>query len=100
VYSMNAKIMAYMVVAVAVGYLLISAVPEQVSMLAGPQEMLRAGEAPEESGGSILASGTEGGELGTLEDHGFMSTLDMYKWWAIDLLIAFSVYWVARRRFT
>jgi len=100
VYSMNAKIMAYMVVAVAVGYLLISAVPEQVSMFAGPQDVLRAGEAPEESGGPMLASGTEEGELGALEDHGFMSTLDMYKWWAIDFVVAFSVYWVARRRFT
>lgn len=97
---MNAKIMAYMVVAVAVGYLLVSAVPEQVSMLAGPQEMLRAGEAPEESGGPIVASGTEEGELGDLEDHGFMSLFGLYKWWAIDLVIAFSVYWVARRRFT
>ena len=99
-YSMNAKIMAYMVAAVAVGYLLISAVPEQVSMLAGPQEMLRAGEAPEESGGPLLASETEGGELGALEDHGLMSLFDLYKWWAIDLVIAFSAYWVARRRFT
>jgi len=100
VYSMNAKIIAYMVAAVAVGYLLVSAVPEQVSMLAGPQEMLRAGEAPEESGGPILASGTEGGELGAPEDRGFMSLFDLYKWWAIDLVVAFSVYWVARRRFT
>ncbi|MFH0849788.1 MAG: hypothetical protein V1924_02465 [Candidatus Bathyarchaeota archaeon] len=98
---MNAKIMAYMVAAVAVGYLLISAVPEQVSMFAGPQEMLRAGEIPsEESGGPMLASGTEGGELGALEDHGFKSLFDLYKWWAIDLVVAFSVYWVARRRFT
>jgi len=97
---MNTKIMAYMVAAVAVGFLLVSAVPERVSMLAGPQEMLRAGESPEETGGSVLSSGTEEGELGAPEDYGFMSLLDMYKWWAMDLAIAFSVYWVARRRFT
>jgi hypothetical protein len=99
VYSMNTKIMAYMVAAVAVGYLLISAVPEQVSMFAAPQQMLRVGEAPESSGG-LLSSGTEESELGALQDHGFTNPLDLYMWWAVDLIVAFSVYWVARRRFT
>ncbi|TRO54263.1 hypothetical protein E2P71_04555, partial [Candidatus Bathyarchaeota archaeon] len=70
---MNAKIMAYMVAAVAVGYLLISAVPGQVSMLAGPQELLRAGEAPTDDSGGILSSGAEEKNLVTLQDGGLLS---------------------------
>jgi len=96
---MNNKIMAYMVVAVAVGYLLVSAIPEQVSMFAEPQEMLRLGEAPEKSEDPMLSSGAEEDELVTL-DSGLASTLNLYKWWAIDLAIAFSVYFIAKRRFT
>ena len=95
---MNARIVAYMVVAVAAGFLLVSAVPEQVSMLAAPQETLRVGEAPEPEG-PMLSSGTEEGELGAPQDSGLTGMWDLYRWWAVDLVVAFSAYWLARRRY-
>jgi hypothetical protein len=94
---MNTKVMAYMVAAIAVGFFLISAVPDRLSMLVAPTEILRSDGTPEESGENILS--TESGELGQLEEQGFTSLIDLYKWWAIDLIIAFSVYLVARRVF-
>jgi hypothetical protein len=50
---MNGKTMAYMVMAVAVGYLLIAAVPEQMYMYATPKELLRT------EGGPLLIQGGE-----------------------------------------
>jgi hypothetical protein len=93
---MNTKVVAYMFAAIAMGFVLISAVPERVSMLAAPTQMLRTDEPTLESGEPILSAEPE---LGTLENNGFTGLQDLYTWWAIDLVIAFSVYWVAKRRF-
>ena len=105
---MNGKTMAYMVMAVAVGYLLIAAVPEQMAMYAAPKELLRTGEGPlltqggEPESGNLTSQGAPEGEVGgeNTQTLGVRVSFDMYWWWAADLLVAFSVYWVAKRRFT
>ncbi len=104
---MNSKTMAYMVMAVAVGYLLIAAVPEQMAMYAAPKDILRTGEGPlltqggePESGNLTFQTPEEevGGE--NTQALGVGISFDMYRWWAADLVVALSVYWVAKRRFT
>jgi hypothetical protein len=105
---MNGKTMAYMVMAVAVGYLLIAAVPERMAMYAAPKELLRTGEAPlltqggEPEPGNLTSQGSSEGEVGgeNTQTLGVGVSYDMYRWWAADLLVAFSVYWLAKRRFT
>jgi hypothetical protein len=105
---MNGKTMAYMVMAVAVGYLLIAAVPEQMYMYAAPKELLRTGEGPlltqggEPESGNLTSQASPLGETGgeNTQALGVGASSDMYLWWAADLLVAFSIYWVAKRRFT
>ena len=117
---MDNRVTVYTVLAVMVGYLLISAVPGQVEryvapspvMLTGPEDTVNErtfGEPGESLNATedtqAFALGEEGvedlsgeieGPLG--EDRGIASYLDLYKWWALDLGVAFSVYWLARRR--
>jgi hypothetical protein len=104
---MNSKTMAYMVMAVAVGYLLIAAVPEQMAMYAAPKDLLRTGEGPlltqggEPESGNLTSQAPEeevGGE--NTQVLGIGISFDMYWLWAADLMVALSVYWVAKRRFT
>ncbi|MBN2335015.1 hypothetical protein JXL21_05605 [Candidatus Bathyarchaeota archaeon] len=115
--------MAYMVVAVALGYTLISAVPGQIAVYTEPPMLTTTESAPDEQGGRIL-SGEAGAnatetppepEMYTDSEEdltgsrpqvpepmrlGVENTFEMYRWWALDLGIALSVYWVARRRFS
>ncbi|MCW4050386.1 MAG: hypothetical protein NWE89_11700 [Candidatus Bathyarchaeota archaeon] len=128
---MNNKATVYMVLAVALGYLLIAAVPGQVAMYTQPS-LMRAGEdsmifeAPESGENTTITLGVEpdSEEIQSDEAHAeaaSASTFDaaqdaaeaaetrnalsgglvsLFGWWAIDLVIALSVYYVARRLFT
>ena len=112
---MTQKSLVYMVLAVAVGYLLVSTVPHQVSMYATPQEVYTLGEksfdtetAPILSdGGGILETDDAPSGLSTneiqrgIEETSFLETSrlpELMKWWTLDAIIAFTIYWVARRR--
>jgi len=107
---MNTRIMAYMVVAVAVGYLLVASLPEQVAMYAAPVSIKNMEDGPLLSegapeSGNITASATSESEMDQVpkdEVRGAYNELtgyNLYGWWALDLVVALSVYWVARRRF-
>ncbi len=117
---MNNRVTVYTVLAVTVGYLLISAVPGQVEryavprpvMLTGPEEgaiergfndtkgSLNATEAPMFGLGEEAVEGLSNELDGPIssEDRGMASYFELYTWWFIDLGVAFSVYWLARRR--
>jgi len=106
---MNGRTVAYLVAAVAVGYLLVATLPEQVAMYAAPMSL----KATEEG---TLLGGEQGSEASTTTPEGEAQSLsradeavgtymdfigyDVYAWWALDLAVALSVYWIARRRFT
>ena len=111
---MTNKSLVYMMLAVAVGYILVSAVPQQVAMYTTPQQMLTA---PAGSDGT-LTEGSDAGVLGTPEsaepplsmkgsgDNGVRTSMvessrifDLMKWWTVDIMVALTIYWVARRRF-
>jgi len=112
---MNNRVTVYTVLAVMVGYLLISAVPGQVERYVAPSPVMLTGseEAGIETGrggivesrnatdaAPVLGSGEEATEAPTgepggptiLGDRGVASFLDLYKWWVLDL--------IARRRFS
>jgi hypothetical protein len=102
---MTQKSLVYVVLAVAVGYMLVSAVPQQVAMYTTPQQILK-------SDGQMLEStpSTEGGPLSSQEaapdisqgrESSFfeMSRLpELMTWWTVDILVALTIYWVAKRR--
>lgn len=116
---MNSRAMVYAVFAVAVGYLLISAVPGELSLMVGPSVRAAGGEEML-GGGELVTAPPPGGEPpGTLEEAPEMqgesadSTkspteamrgagwLDptTYGYFFVDLLIALGVYMVAKRHF-
>jgi hypothetical protein len=118
---MDNRVTVYTVLAVMVGYLLISAVPGQVERYVAPRPVMLTGSETAieertfgEPGESLndtedvqaFGLGEEkvddlSGELGgpvDEEDRGVVSYLGLYKWWALDFGVAFSVYWLARRR--
>jgi len=119
---MDNRVTVYTVLAVMFGYLLVSAVPGQVERYVAPRPVLLTGseetfkESPPEAAGESLNSTEDAqaltlGEQGVEElsgeldvpvmgDRGIASYIDLYKWWALDLGAAFSVYWLARRRFS
>jgi hypothetical protein len=114
---MTQKSLVYMVLAVAVGYFLVSAVPQQVAIYTSPQYMqttsddafgiqelpkLGDGEVVPESGDvpSDLAT-TENLRGGGFEEPSFLETsrlTELMKWWTLDIVVALSIYWVARKR--
>ena len=118
---MNNRVTVYTVLAVMVGYLLISAVPGQVERYVAPPPLMFAGsketvnERNVSDAGESLNATEEAQAFGLGEqsveelsgeidgpiigkDRGIASYLDLYKWWVLDLSVAFSVYWLARRR--
>ena len=119
---MDNRVTVYTVFAVMVGYLLISAVPGQVERYVAPRPVLLTGSeetfierTPDRPEGSLNATedaqafgpGEQeveelSGEKDSLvmEDRGVSGYVDLYMWWALDLGVAFSVYWLARRRFS
>lgn len=109
---MTQKSLVYMMLAIAVGYLLVSTVPQQVSMYTNPQRMTLTGsdsnlesapklgvDAVPEADGSLNDSGLE--IQGTPDDLSFMELSklpELMKWWALDIVLAITIYWIARRR--
>jgi hypothetical protein len=106
------KSLVYVVLAVAVGYILVSAVPQQVAMYTAPQQMLSRGdgeltiESTPESGSDSLAVPelSPDNSLGSADEVREVSFIEMtrlpelMKWWTLDVLVALTIYWVAKRR--
>lgn len=109
---MTQKSLAYMVLAVAVGYLLVSALPQQLAMYTIPQSTL------ERSDGNLgVDSIPPEGDIESLDDEkpgikSFEGTGEhvepsfwertrlpsLIKWWTVDILIAFVIYWGAKQK--
>lgn len=109
---MTNKSLVYMMLAVAVGYVLVSAVPHQVAMYTTPQQMLT-GPAPDSNlteDSNVLGTPESTEPPLSMKGHGDDSirssfvepvrVLELMKWWTVDVLVAFTIYWVARRRFS
>ena len=110
---MTPKSLVYVVLAVAVGYMLVSAVPQQVAMYTTPPQMLERGPPVL---GANQTEGADTGIMGAPENSSEMKTLgvgddsirpsfiestrlpELMKWWTVDILVALTIYWVARRR--
>jgi len=111
---MNNRVTVYTVLAVTVGYLLISAVPGQVERYMAPHPLMLTGSEETVIERSLNATDDapvfglgeqaieeltgEPDDSDILRDRGVASFLDLYKWWVLDMGVAFSVYWLARRR--
>lgn len=112
---MTQKSLVYVVLAVAVGYMLVSAVPQQVAMYTTPQNMLSVETDSLEMGATSQDDGEAVPELGDLpsdlktfenprggfEEPSFLETSQLprlMKWWTLDIVVAATIYWVARRR--
>ncbi len=107
---MTPKSLVYVVLAVAVGYILVSAVPQQVAMYTTPPQML------ERNPLVLGANQTDTGIMGTSENSSEMKALgvgddvirpsfidstrlpELMKWWTVDILVALMIYWVAKHR--
>ena len=109
---MTQKSLVYVVLAVIVGYLLVSALPQQIAMHTTPflmtqREYSDIEPVPETSDSltnpevlpsenNVLGS-SDGREISNLE----LSRLpDLIKWWTIDVIVALSIYWIAKQRLT
>ena len=126
---MTQKSLVYMVLAVAVGYILVSAVPQQVAMYTNPQHMQLTGSqefstgdgttvtvSPKNDSETIAdaaqvaeAAEAAASQAESLEVRGsgfelsFLETSQLPKlilWWTLDILIAVTIYWVAKQRLT
>jgi len=107
---MTQKSLVYVVLAVAVGYLLVSAVPQQVAMYTTPPMRSQRGDSellemtpksgdtfsgPDEAPEGMILGTEEVREVSFIE----MSRLpELVKWWTIDILVALTIYWVAKQR--
>ena len=124
---MNNRSMIYMVFAIAIGYLIVSAVPDQLETLLSPpmsfrgdQEMLspvkpEGTEPPTsnrelEENGDVLSAGEDiseeiekdsdtelGGQSKTTSTRPNENLLTLYMWWTVDLSIALVIYFITRR---
>ena len=111
---MTQKSLVYVVLAVAVGYILVSAVPQQVATYTTPQDMLLTSEksfsvdevpqigegqtTPDSDGAADNTYQTE--TIRVSEDPSFLEASrlpELMKWWTLDVIIAVVIYWVARR---
>lgn len=114
---MNSRSLAHVIVAVAIGYLLISAIPQQVARYSTTQPVILGGEisdsrSPENeevlSSESTAESVTDNmEELKSFDTKGepvepsfleYARLGELAKWWTFDILVALTIYWVARRR--
>lgn len=111
---MTQKSLVYVVLAVAVGYILVSAVPQQVAMYTTPQQMItRGGEDVEFKTGEVPEHGGTLGEPDSTPDIGVLGEPEalrqpsflevsrlpeLIKWWTVDVIIAVAIYWFARQR--
>jgi len=108
---MTQKSLVYMVLALAVGYLLVSAVPQQVALYTTPLMTQRGDgeftlEAVPESGDTFtgpeeLPESSILGETDELRKVSFIERSrlpELMKWWIIDIFVALTIYWVAKQR--
>ncbi len=124
---MTQKSLVYMVLAIAVGYILVSAVPQQIAMYTTPKQMLLTSgeEFSTADGGTIAVSpknesetiaeaaqAAEAAEAAAsqapsleVRGSGFEPSFfeqsqlpELLMWWALDILIALVIYWVAKQR--
>ena len=123
---MNNKASLYVMVAIAVGYVLISALPAQLSMYTDQRQLLSnqppdrlVGEGPDPEGGmlgssnstindfvdaneensTLTKSQSQESEVTQYNDRTVIDLMSIYKWWILDLTMALTVYFIAKRRF-
>lgn len=95
--NMYQKMTVYAVLAIAIGYLLISTVP---AIITPPEEkMLTLGEEEMVTAPTPTEPGVEGEEARTLGEGLFWGEIYQYGFLAVDVAIAVGVYMLARRRF-
>lgn len=94
---MYSKMVIYTLLAVALGYILIEAVP---GGLVQEVEVLRAeeGKMPPQEDQEI--AGVESFETPKTTERGLLYEVSQYGVWVVNVVIALGVYVVARRRFT
>jgi hypothetical protein len=106
---MTNKSLIYVVLAVTVGYMLVSAVPHQVSMYMSPQQMLKSDDqlesTPSTEDGVLssqeLTPNISGGGSERIRDTSFLEMTklpELMIWWTLDILVALTIYWVAKRK--
>ena len=120
---MTQKSLVYMVLAIVVGFTLVSAVPQQIAVYTTPKQMLSTGgveESLSSEGGTITVTPEDDSEditnstQTTEADEAITSQAqplefrgseleqshlpELLMWWIIDVLIALSIYWVAKQR--
>ena len=110
---MTQKPLVYMVIAIAVGYILVSTIPQQLSMYTTPQLLIERGNGkpiestPESLNDTVTSSEVTQSDseiLGSRDENrktSFIQTSQINKlmmWWTIDLMIAIIIYWVAKQR--
>ncbi|MBD3207688.1 hypothetical protein GF319_15270 [Candidatus Bathyarchaeota archaeon] len=124
---MTHKSTIYVVFAIAIGYLLISAVPGKISMLAEPEYLSTDG--PEDGNILGIPENETDSNITIFEDSNFTdrgsseglsstesleraqeagdyseslngsNLMNLAKWWTLDILIAFGIYIIAKNRF-
>jgi hypothetical protein len=94
--NMNAKMTMYMVVAVALGYLLVSTVPN--TLMPPRMEVLRSPTEDEQILGAKPEMEIQGSEDKLQSQPTIWDSVSQIGFWFVDLLIAFGVYFIARRR--
>jgi hypothetical protein len=94
--NMNSKITVYMVVAVALGYLLVSTVPN--TLMPPRMEELRSPTEDEQILGAKPKMEIQGSETKLLGQPTIWDSVSQIGFWLVDLLIAFGVYFIARRK--
>jgi hypothetical protein len=102
-----------MVAAIVVGYVLVSAVPQQIALYTAPQFMNQRGDgelievAPEP--GTDTITGIEEqpsedeilGEVDEIRKVTFIETSqlpELLKWWTLDIMVALVIFWLAKLR--
>lgn len=96
--TMHTKITVYAVLAIALGYLLVSIVPG--GLIPKGEEVLYADEGARLPQKDKQAAGIEDFEAPKTTKRGFWYEASQFSVWIINLMIALGVYFVARRRFT
>lgn len=94
--NMNSKMTVYMVVAVALGYLLVSTVPN--TLMPPRMEALRSPTEDEQILGAKPEMEVQESEAKLLSQPTIRDSVSQIGFWLVDLLIAFGVYFIARRR--
>lgn len=94
---MESRTPIYIVLAVVLGYLLISAVPERFT---GPEEEAVREDAEKLYGMETDAPQIEGSASDLSSTRGALNIVSDYGIWLVDLIVALGVYFIAKRRLT